>query len=944
MNTLIKYRDSVSFIIISLFISFLWLSGVWPGYIQSDSLDYILIAKRGSVHDWLSFSMSLLTNVAIAFKEPIGFVSVTFILFFSLMLNCLRKEIDFHFGAQKAWFYCFLVLLNPLILSMNIYYSREVPFAMLGTFLMLLLFRWKYRENKIHSFEFILWVLLLGLFTELRQDARLFIFLYPFIGYFTKIFNFKRLILAMLGGFLVNFLLVFGCTKFYSKMSPLQDKYMITSTYGVLMAQDFLTREDYDDLYPIVRINHVHMQNAEDKYTYLLRNTEIGSPQELKVYYSRIFILLKRNPWGFLKSRIQFFLKSLNVMEVNTEWYNDFLDRDHETISPEYKNLNYKKKPIFEYVNQLHSKFEFNLLWNGDLKRVLFSGLLPLFFSIILLFSWKFTPLSSFFGVIFLIKFSINLLLAPIIFANYYYFCYLGAIILLPLTLGELKQNQFIKAFNNNSFYQYFSLQIKKSTLATRSFFQKSKAILTDTTIGYKAFGCTSVSFIILGLISTLGWKQVYFDNAQLVMRILSEKQWVFGEGLLQKTIVLIQTPSVVSSFLRFDANFTIWLFCFSIFILPVLALLSCFLYLKKFNKVEFFFILLLNFSLFVLPVWGNLSFSYWLAIVFSWPFIAYTVVNDSPRLSIVLAFCTLMLFTHEMTFFIFLSVLFIMWRKNNLSWQIGSVLMLSILFQVTILWLGTKETKINFETVLNNNPPLYLLLSLLFLYLRICFSSQLLKRLFLFGMLLFLFIGYHQSLTHSLNFLWSLNYRNQLIAIPLSAIFISMGYDFLYRTKIEIDGIRIFSVILFSIPTFIIDSRMNIDALKVSNNLSLFMKIKKGCNVLSNTEKLWLADKSFLPDWNLPYLTVLMNQSRIVRTIYFNSKTADRNSRCYLSSDKHYVYASPSEFAHLHDWTAYDFYELRKDISGFSDEFKNPLQEIKEIGSEKLSLKTFQI
>lgn len=390
-------------------------------------------------------------------------------------------------------------------------------------------------------------------------------------------------------------------------------------------------------------------------------------------------------------------------------------------------------------------------------------------------------------------------------------------------------------------------------------------------------------------LVASFYFKQLYRDGAYWAFDLLNQSTLVVDEPFLRYSSFILQAPAfLMSLFNRFDF-LTIWLYCVGYFIYPFIALAIIYRLLKKSGKSDAIYLFVASFFLIIVPTWAFSNSVVCEAIVIFWFFYTYVLCSDKPRIRMILLFSVLLLFSYEVGLLFNFLILYILWSEKKLRAPHAAVLIGCAILQVLNLFLrifpDDSHGYFMASVPVAIQSPFWGLLGLIILVMMIfSFRPSRFRKTILLILAVAIVGVTSMILSLPVRDFWMHSYANRTLAIPSCCILFFFGYWYFKRNDDQLGtGEMVLLSLSFMAPLYL-EIALSLDSTRIQKKLSMVMESRPGCHALSPQDRFDIAGDSHLPTWDLSYLTLILNRSRDIKTIYF-SKTGV-SGPCKVSSD----------------------------------------------------------
>lgn len=399
--------------------------------------------------------------------------------------------------------------------------------------------------------------------------------------------------------------------------------------------------------------------------------------------------------------------------------------------------------------------------------------------------------------------------------------------------------------------------------------------------------------FIIISLISSLFYIQLYGDGGYWAFDILNNGFWHVEHQFFRYSTLVIQTPAVLFSNIFHNSLLTISVFCISYGMFPILTLL--FLY-KRLREKNIFYVYLMIFFTCIIPSWVfAVSVSNESICIFM--LLTYYLGLERKRIVPILLLCIILLFSYESGFLFFILLAIIELFKTKKSYVLISFLSLCFIILLSFLFfkIVPSNAHVHFnESIINafRNPYFYYGVISIF---TIAGTFVLSKRkmssfIYIFFSLLSLYMVFYVYKSGT-NILLGNTYDNRIWGIPLACLVYIVGY-YLFIIKKYVVNYRQFFILILIVTSYLaFQTKLTFKHVQFYNRMRTLVTEHPGCYVLSEEQMKWLQSDYFVPTWSLGFISLIYNKS-MKPTAMFTSLQYDHghniipNNFCELKND----------------------------------------------------------
>ena len=404
---------------------------VFPGFISFDDLTLAAAVSDGAPSGWHSLTYSFLASSGYILFGGFGLTgAINLLLFLLISLKIYLAVSESQLKKSHKLYLALLVLLltlHPLNQSQIFYSCRDTVFSLL---VFLLGLHYLFMKKMWTYGGIIIFVMALVLLGDLKQEAKLYLVLFPMIFYFLKKWNYRQL---MFYGFVIS---VFGygyyqVTYDFFRVKSYSRSYEVTA-YVLPLSQIFhdkmpseIPEEHYKNIDAVLAVNLLRSKfNPIDIDPFhagaFNRNASEAEWQSFKKSAKELII---ENPALFLKNRIYLFQSMLHIGHVPLVISDSFRGQLSVGLTAAFERLKIDKSTIHTSpLSSLYRKALYFLTAAANPLSVIISTFLPpLFLLIGCLFFVRFSPSLVAFAFLFAARIPILFLLAPASYTKYIY-------------------------------------------------------------------------------------------------------------------------------------------------------------------------------------------------------------------------------------------------------------------------------------------------------------------------------------------------------------------------------------------------------------------------------------------------------------------------------------------------------------------------------------------
>lgn len=461
-----------------------WLIIYYPGSYTTDTLDAIRQISFMELNDWFSYLHPLTYLLLYQFYPHIIIIGVAQCLLFAFVFADITNFIYNKLEIKTKWKISGLIIFLIFLLSItsftyySFFYMRDIPYSLLHLYFAFYIYKCSLNaKQKEFSLKQLIILLSLGLILSIyRGEGWVILFTGIFVlfiyGKLSRTLVIRAFSIAFAGFLFLEFILpkiinVYPSDKNHYKLT------LIAYPLGFILNQGrhavFSNYEnDIAKLSKVVNIEKI----KENTNCYNISEFQHGknnwhsnaSPEEWAHFFTTTYQIFLKNPHFFLAARTANFTGQLIGFEGRTERTND-QGRNEFTYDECKNNKNnvwcqeFCGEKMFRILSAIPSckenngvcglfnlmklsKFEMDWHWNSTFAFI---------FSFIVLFLYKYFPISAMSSAVILSRVPLVFLTAPYGFFRYVFSLYLfGIFILLFVLLEWRSKNQNFKASSAN--------------------------------------------------------------------------------------------------------------------------------------------------------------------------------------------------------------------------------------------------------------------------------------------------------------------------------------------------------------------------------------------------------------------------------------------------------------------------------------------------------------
>jgi hypothetical protein len=454
-----EYRLELFFGVTSATLMYFWNSITYPTLLDFDITETLKGAGRLHFGTWFSYLNNLSVSILMKMRLTLGGISVLTSFIIWLGLNIYFKFINKLHQNKFNLFFCFLILLNPLIAYSCHFLSRDLYSSLLltsfGITFIYISIVYAKKEIKI-NYQLIIFYIIGILASELRREAIIPVLIIFIVFFKYNNFNKSNIMRSIVILFSLK-MLSFGLLKIVNpgedKNTYLKIKVSVSHIISSIIHSEYSSEDHSQDKKDISKFfDFDKMVNLHTEYqvTPFHRGAFINTDNyDLTGLLRLTFRLIKNNPYKFLQSRAKLFLSIVGIGKnsylfgehiYKLKKNNDFAHRFN--ISEFQSYITPRSKLNFEYFNRLHPKH----LMTIPVISIFFYTITPIIILFLIVLLFKKLKFSSVVSFAMLLKLPVLFLLAPANQFKYGLDLYLMGYLIIPLAIYEYKILQRQKA------------------------------------------------------------------------------------------------------------------------------------------------------------------------------------------------------------------------------------------------------------------------------------------------------------------------------------------------------------------------------------------------------------------------------------------------------------------------------------------------------------------
>lgn len=433
---------------------------VYPGFVSCDDIYTSAVVRAGKAFGWQSLTYSFILAVGQILLGGLGFTSlISILLFLYISLKIFSVIAQAEISDRSKMFLAaglFFLALHPLNQGLLFFHCRDTLFSLLLFYLGFQVLE-KYEWTK---FKIIWFVVLLVLLGDLRQEAKIYLIIFPLIFYFLKKWKIQQIKIYFFSCVMLGYIYYNQLAGYFNAASYTYD-YQVTA-YVLPLSQIF--HDKSPDQIPEEYKKNIEAVFNTQKLKKYFNPIDIDpfhrggynyntTDEEWKRFKSSAQSLILENLDIFLKNRIYLFKSMLNIGHP-PQIFEDELRRNGNPILDAIKsklklmNDSYLLGSVGEtYRGALYRAIENTNIFNFLMSSFVF----PILFLIICLFLIRYFPLVGCLALIIAIRLPVLFLLAPASYVKYIYslflfFTFVPAVLLVDLLSKEKRPS--IKSSN----------------------------------------------------------------------------------------------------------------------------------------------------------------------------------------------------------------------------------------------------------------------------------------------------------------------------------------------------------------------------------------------------------------------------------------------------------------------------------------------------------------
>lgn len=426
---------------------------VYPGFVGYDDMNSSVVVRAGKAFGWQSLTYSFILAVGQILLGGLGFTSLISIFsFLYIALNIFSMIAQAKLNYKKKMFLAFglfFLALHPLNQGLLLYHCRDTLFSLLLFYLGFQIFR----KSEWTRLEIVWFVVLLVLLGDLRQEAKIYLIVFPSVFYFLNRWKIQQIKIYLISCMVLSFIYYNLLAGHFNAASYTYD-YQVTA-YVLPLSQIF--HDKSPDQIPEEYTKNIEAVFDTKKLKEFFNPVDIDpfhrggykyniNDDKWKKFKSGAQSLILENLDIFFKNRIYLFKSMLNVGHPPQIFADDL----RSDISIDMAEIKTKLKLtdnsyLLGSIGETYRGTLYRAVDNTNIFNFLMSSFVfPILFLIICLFLIRYFPLVGCLALIIAIRLPILFLLAPASYVKYIYslflfFTFVPVVLLADLLSKEKK-------------------------------------------------------------------------------------------------------------------------------------------------------------------------------------------------------------------------------------------------------------------------------------------------------------------------------------------------------------------------------------------------------------------------------------------------------------------------------------------------------------------------
>lgn len=425
-----------------------------PGFVSYDDIVHFELTLSGVAYAWGSVTYSLILAVGAMITKSLAFpviLSMSIYLYMSfktfeiLARARLKKHIEILLGL-----FLMALLLHPLNQGLLLQHNRDILFSV-----MLMLLGFQFFNSKTPTvFRVVVLTAFIVVLSELRQEARIYLIVAPFLFWLFKKWNKTHLKIYTVTAIILGTGYYYFLPNYFG-VKAYDYRYQLTA-YVLPLSQIFhdhdladFTSEQIQNIDDVIKIealrehfNPIDIDPARAENSISDLSTE--KMIKFKITAHELFLTHWKT---FLKNRVNLTLSALNLFQHQPLVFWDELRSNPQKFNDLERQLprGWMPEPLSERANwYMHQMY--GILYKRDItSMIFFSGLIPIsFLFLAVLYFWRLPSLAAS-ALIVIARLPILFLLAPASYVKYIYsvclFFIFGIVILSAFLCNQKKED-----------------------------------------------------------------------------------------------------------------------------------------------------------------------------------------------------------------------------------------------------------------------------------------------------------------------------------------------------------------------------------------------------------------------------------------------------------------------------------------------------------------------
>lgn len=408
------------------------------------------------------------------------------------------------------------------------------------------------------------------------------------------------------------------------------------------------------------------------------------------------------------------------------------------------------------------------------------------------------------------------------------------------------------------------------------------------------------VLILLVGnIVSIFNYKQMYNHGASWLFRIIVEEKWTYDDPYYRFSSFIPQTPAVLAAKFSNSLSLIVWLYNLGYLLYPFVALGVIYCWLKKYQRIDLIYPLILSLFLCIVPTWAFSNAIVGEAVVIFWFIYTYIMVSEKPKWQWLMLLGAVLLFSYEVGMIFYALASYLLWREKKLTR--AHILVFASLTSLQLLNLFIRVLPHESATLYSQSFQLSLRsvafyvssFTVVVLILAIINNKWLRAALLGIEIVVVTFLT-HRLFQVSMSQIWTETFTNRTWVIPMSFLTIWAGYEFLKSQRYLVNRFNLVALMVLFVPSIVLECKLGIDSYYLKNTITSLVEQHKGCYVMSLEEQNEAFTQTYSPKWGMPYISIIMNDSFQLDSILFADYKEENKTRekvfCEVSPDGRYI------------------------------------------------------